>query len=967
MPAQTARRAGAVADRLAAELRARIRGEVRFGAGDLALYATDASNYRQLPIGVVVPRDVPDLIEAVAVARDFGAPVLARGGGTSLAGQCCNHALVLDTSKYLDRIVEIDAERRRARVEPGVILDDLRAAAERHHLTFGPDPATHNHCTLGGMIGNDACGVHSVMAGRTSHNVEALEVLTYDGVRLRVGATPPADLERIIAEGGRRGEIYAGLKDLVERYAPLIRARYPDIPRRVSGYNLPALLPENGFHVARALVGSEGTCVAVLEATVNLVHSPPARVLVTLGYADVYAAAEDVPRILTFGPIGLEGMDHVLVEDMRRQGLHSGHLPLLPPGAAWLLVEFGADTAEEAHDRARTLMDALAARPGAPSMRRYTDPAEARRVWAIRESGLGATARVPGRADTWEGWEDAAVAPERLAEYLRGLHGLYRKYGYRGALYGHFGEGCVHTRTTFDLASAEGIARFRAFIDEAADLVLALGGSLSGEHGDGHARAELLPRMFGPELMEAFRAFKRLWDPDGRMNPGKVVDPFAITEHLRLGAAYRPLPLVTRFRFPADDGSFARATLRCVGVGECRRMQGGTMCPSYRATREEMHSTRGRAHLLWEMASGKLELGGWDSEAIHEALDLCLACKGCKAECPVNVDVATYKAEFYAHHYAGRRRPRAAYSMGLIHRWARLAALAPGVANAVTQTRGLDRLVRRLAGITPERAIPRFAPQTFRRLFRRRGRRAHSGPPVLLWPDTFNNYFHPETALAACEVLEAAGHRVMLPPRGLCCGRPLYDFGMLDLARRLLLRTLEALRPEIEAGIPVVCLEPSCIAVFKDEMTNLLPDDPRALRLRDQTFLLDEFIALHAPEFRPPPLRRRALVHAHCHHKALFGTGAAEAALANAGLAYEVLDSGCCGLAGSFGFEPHKYRLSMEIGELVLLPAVRAAPPDTLIISDGFSCREQVRHGTGRRAFHLAEVLRMALTRERTA
>ncbi|HET6615187.1 MAG TPA: FAD-binding and (Fe-S)-binding domain-containing protein, partial [Dehalococcoidia bacterium] len=641
-----------------------VRGEVRFTDGDRALYATDGSNYRQVPIGVVVPRDANDVVQAVAIARQFHAPVLGRGCGTSLAGQCCNVGLVIDMSKYMNRIVRLDASAARAVIEPGIILDSLRDAAEQHDLTFAPDPSTHSHCTLGGMIGNNSCGVHSVMGGKTDDNVESLEILTYDGLRMRVGKTSDAELASLAAQPGRRGEIYAKLRDLRDRYADRIRSGFPDIPRRVSGYNLPMLLPEHGFDVAKALVGSESTCVIVLEATTRLVHSPPARSLLVLGYPDVYSAADHVPTILEHHPIGLEGIDDYLVEDMTKKGLHPEDVQLLPDGRGWLLVEFGCDTKGEADDRARELMDALRRDSSPPSMKLFDDPPVEAMIWKVRESGLGATARVPGEKDTWEGWEDSAVAPENLGAYLRDLRALFERYDYACSLYGHFGQGCVHTRIDFDLATAAGIAKYRAFMEEAADLVLSHGGSLSGEHGDGQSRAELLPKMFGPELMRAFGEFKAIWDPDGKMNPGKIVDPYRIDENLRIGAHYNPPVPPTYFNYPDDDGSFARATARCVGVGDCRRLDGGVMCPSFMATREEKHSTRGRAHLLFEMLEGNPLRDGWRDDAVHEALDLCLACKGCKHDCPVNVDMATYKAEFLSHYFAGRLRPRTAYSMG---------------------------------------------------------------------------------------------------------------------------------------------------------------------------------------------------------------------------------------------------------------------------------------------------------------
>ena len=963
-----AKSSGALAEHVARDLKQRIRGEVRFDAGSRALYAADASNYRQVPIGVVLPKDSDDVINTIAVCREHGIPILNRGGGTSLAGQCCNVAVVLDYSKYMHQILEIDATARRARVQPGVVLDALRKEAERDHLTFAPDPATHNHCTLGGMLGNNSCGVHSVMAGKTDDNTEELDVLLYDGSRMRVGRTSEAELEHIVREGGRRGEIYSKLRVLRDKYAGLIRARYPKIPRRVSGYNLNFLLPENGFDIAKALVGSESTCVTVLEATLRLVPSPQYRSLLVLGYPDVYTAGDHVMEVLEAKPIGLEGIDDFLVHYIQKKRLEPEDLNLLPEGKGWLLVEFGGDSKANADAQAHALMSRLKPKPNAPSMKLYDQPKQEQRVWHIRESGLGATAFVPGESVTWEGWEDSAVPPERLGEYLRSLRQLFKKHGYGCALYGHFGQGCVHTRINFDLASHEGIRNFRSFVEEAADLVVGFGGSLSGEHGDGQSRAELLPKMFGPELVGAFREFKTIWDPDHKMNPGKVVDPYRLDENLRLGANYNPPKPETYFKYPEDHGDFSHAALRCVGVGECRRMEGKTMCPSYRVTREEMHTTRGRAHLFFEMLQGKEISGGWANESVKESLDLCLACKGCKGDCPVNVDLATYKAEFLAHYYEGRLRPRYAYVFGYIDRLCRLGSLAPSLANFFSQTPGFSGLMKAAIGLASERKVPKLATQTFKHWFQKRspqnGGLKRKRPPVILWADTFNNYFFPSTAQAAVEVLEAAGFQVYVPPQNLCCGRPLYDFGMLDRAQRLLRQVLDALRPMILAGVPMVGLEPSCVSVFRDELKNLFPDDEVACKLAGQTVSLAEFLESDAAEYRPPVLSRTAIVHGHCHHKALWKMKAEEDLLKKMGLDFEILDSGCCGMAGSFGFEKDKYEISQQIGELVLLPAVRNASPDTLIITDGFSCREQIAMGTGRQAVHLAEVLQLAL-RER--
>ncbi len=946
-------------------LRKHIRGEVRFSAGDRALYAADGSNYRQTPIGVVIPRDEDDVIATVAIAREFDAPVLPRGCGTSLAGQCCNVAVVMDFSKYMNQVLEIDAERRLARARPGAILDSVRDAAGKHGLTFGPDPATHNHCTIGGMIGNNSCGVHSVMASfagkgaRTSDNLHALDILTYDGHRMHVGPTSEDELQQIILAGGRRAEIYARLKRIRDRYGDLIRERFPKIPRRVSGYNLDELLPENGFNVARALAGTEGTCVTTLEATLELIAEPPVRSLIVLGYPDVYAAGAHVPVVMQHRPTACEGIDDQLVQYMERKGLHAKDVKILPDGNGWLLVEFGGQSKEEADQHAHDLMNDLRGESDAPSMKLFDDPEEERVIWEVRESGLGATAFVPQMPDTWPGWEDSAVPPDRVGDYLRDLRDLFHKYGYRAALYGHFGQGCIHCRIPFDLVTQHGVATFRSFLDQASDLVLKYGGSFSGEHGDGQARAGLLPKLFGDELMEAFREFKSIWDPNWRMNPGKVVSPYPIVTNLRLGTDYHPATPKTHFSYTDSDGAFSRAALRCVGVGKCRRLDGGTMCPSFMVTREEKHSTRGRAHLLFEMLRGQTITNGWQSEDVKDALDLCLACKGCKGDCPVNVDMATYKAEFLSHYYTQHRRPRSAYAFGLIPVWARLASVAPGVVNFFSQTPGLRSMAKAVAGMAPQRKIPRFASTPFRDHFAER--EADSRPHVLLWTDTFNNYFFPDTLHAAVDVLEDAGFHVRIPRVNLCCGRPLYDFGMLDRARGWLQRIVRTMRREIEAGTPVVVLEPSCASVFRDELTNMLPHDTDAQRLKQQTFLLSEMLADHAPHYRPPTLHRKAVVQGHCHHKAVMKFTAEEEVLEAMELDYEIPPSGCCGMAGAFGFEREHYDIAMQCGERVILPAVRAADPDTLIIADGFSCREQIAQGTRRTALHLADVLRLAM------
>jgi FAD/FMN-containing dehydrogenase/Fe-S oxidoreductase len=958
-PARSARR-----DSLAADLSARVRGEVQFGPGDRALYATDSSNYRQLPIGVVCPLDTDDLVETVRVCSEHGAPITMRGGGTSLAGQAANRAVTIDISRHLNRILELDPVGRIARVQPGVILDDLRAAAEVHHLTFGPDPATHDRCTLGGMLGNDSCGAHSIMAGRTSDNVESLDVLTYDGLRLTVGRTTEAELARICAEGGLRGEIYRSLRSLRDGNAALIRERFPKLPRLVSGFPLQALLPENGFDLARALVGTEGTCVTILEATVRLAPSPPGRALVVLGFKDVFEAADRTPEIMTAGPIGLEGFDDRLVEACRRKGLNTAAIAGLPQGGGWLLVEFGGDTAADAEQKARRAARRFG---GHDSALVVVDRVQQQAFWTLRESAVGATAVVPGKPATYPGWEDSAVPPERLGAYLRELDALVGRFGFERTFYGHFGDGCLHLRSEFDFRTPEGLRAFRSFIEQAADLVVRHGGSLSGEHGDGQARAELLPRMFGPELVSAFREFKTIWDPRGLMNPGKVVDPMPLDADLRPALSLADPKTV--FGFPEDGGSLARAMARCVGVGKCRRESGGAMCPTFQATRDERHSTRGRARLLWEMLEGEALTDLWRSEEVLEALDLCIACKSCKSDCPVQVDVATYKAEFMAHHYAHRLRPRVSYSMGLIHWWAHLAQVAPGMANAVGAAPGIAGLAKLIAGVDSHRQFPRFADRTFRHQlpegvadlggFRGADKR------VILFADTFTEGFAPSQGMAAVRVLQAAGYSVEVPRANLCCGRPLYDRGFLKQARRLLSQILDAFEPELDSGVSIVVLEPSCEAVFHDELLNLFPLNPRAHRLEKMVTGLGAFVQAHPREFGAAltgRLAAPAVLHGHCHQKATVGMADELATLRGIGLLPTQPEPGCCGMAGAFGFERGEhYELSQKIGERALLPAVRAAAPDALVIADGFSCREQISGSGGRQALHLAEVLEMAL------
>lgn len=958
---------------LVEDLRAKIEGEVRFDSTSRALYATDGSNYRQVPIGVVIPRHAEDVEHALCLCRERSLPVLSRGGGTSLAGQCCNTAVVFDYSKYMNKIISIDPDRRLARVQPGCILDELREHTTREHgLRIGPDPSTHNHCTIGGMIGNNSCGVHALLSEfygpgpRTEDNVEHLHVLTYDGTELRVGKTDPEALRQRLEAGGREAELYRGMVGLRDRYASLIRERFPDIPRRVSGYSLPALLPEHDFNVACALVGSEGTLCTVLEATMCLCPAFPKRALLLLGFEDIFAAGDAISTVREYKPIGLEGVDDTLARETEKLGLDRGALKHFPEGKGWLLVEFGAETLEEARNQAEQAQKELKDRGVAQAMKLHTDEDVMESIWHIREAALGATAFTPGEHDAWPGWEDSAVPIDQIGPYLRQLKELYQRFGYQASLYGHLGQGCIHSRIDFDLHSADGLERYRSFTREAAELVNSLGGSLSGEHGDGQSRADLLDVMFGSELIAAFEEMKDLWDPDNKMNPGKVVRPDDRDEHLRIGPNYEPWEPETHFAYPRDGGSFAHAALRCVGVGECRRTHSGTMCPSYMVTRDERDCTRGRARTLYEMSVDGVAKERWQSEVVKEALELCLSCKACRSECPVGVDMATYKSEFLSHYYEEKRRPRVAYAFGWIDRWAKIGGAIPNFVNLAARTPGLRAIAKKAAGMASERQIPRFAPRPF-----------HANKPsssgdgkapggdgkaneVMLFVDTFNNYFHPETLHAAYKFLDRMGFRVHTPNKKLCCGRALYDYGMLDRAKQLWIENLDALETCLEKGTPIVVLEPSCAAAFRDELPNLMDADARAKKLSESVLTLAEFLERN-DQVELPSFPAKAIVHRHCHHQAIMGFDADKNLLSKLGLDFEVLDSGCCGMAGSFGFEAGHYDISRAAAERVLLPRVRQADDETLIVADGFSCREQVRQLSGDVPLHLAELLARAL------
>ncbi|MFD9932435.1 FAD-binding and (Fe-S)-binding domain-containing protein [Streptomyces massasporeus] len=949
---------------LEAELRGAVRGEVGFDVTSRALVTMDASNYRRVPRGIVAPVDADDVAAVLAVCREHGVPVVARGGGTSIAGQATGTGVVLDFTRHMNRLVALDPGARTAVVQPGLVLDRLQEAAAPHGLRFGPDPSTHSRCTLGGMIGNNSCGSHSVAWGTTADSVRELDVVTARGGRLRLGRDWAGAPD--------------GLRELAEGELARLRTGFPELPRRISGYALDALLPEHGADVARSFCGSEGTLGVLTEAVVGLVEAPRARALAVLAYADESAAAEAAAGLLPFGPLTVEGMAADLVPSTAE----------LPRGGAWLFVETGGESAGEARARAEAIVraadvvDALV----------VTDPAGQRALWRIREDASGTATRMPDGTEAWPGWEDCAVPPARLGAYLRDFRALMAAHGLRGTPYGHFGDGCIHVRIDFDLLTGAGVARFRRFSEELAELVVAHGGSLSGEHGDGQARAELLPRMYGAEMVGLFERVKGVWDPDDLLNPGMLVRPAPLDSGLRFSVLPRE-PVDVAFGYPSDGGDFSAAVRRCVGVAKCRTTSvsgAGVMCPSFRATGAEQHSTRGRARLLHEMLAGEVVTDGWRSEEVRDALDLCLSCKGCRSDCPVGVDMATYKAEFLHRHYAGRRRPAAHYALGRLPVWLRVVSRThtARLVNALSAVPPLARAAKRLGGLAPEREIPRVATRTFSGWWeRRRGEAtAGSGDLVILWPDTFTEHLSPAVGQAAVRVLEAAGLRVALPPtlrlekppvgdgrtvaldplsllrgRGrVCCGLTYVSTGQLDRARAVMRRTLDLMEPVLETDAPVVVLEPSCAAALRTDVPELLHDDPRAARLAAKVLTFAETLERHAPGWTPPRLDRPVAGQTHCHQHAVLGD-AADRRLRDAARLTGELSGGCCGLAGNFGFEKGHFEVSAACAQERLLPSVRDAPDGTVVLADGYSCRTQLEQLAGVRGRHLAQVLADAL------
>ncbi len=902
-----------------------------------AMYSSDASLYRVVPAVVVRPRDVDEVLAAVAVARESGTPLTMRGAGTSIAGNAGGEGIVVDVSRHLNRVRSVDPEARTAVVDPGTVHARLQQAALGHGLRFGPDPSTHTRCTVGGMIGNNACGSRALGYGRTVDNVAALDVVTGSGERLLLGPDTPAG-----------SPLLDRLAGVVDADLGTVRTEFGRFSRQASGYSLEHLLPEHGRRFDRFLVGSEGTLAVVLGATVRLVEDAPYRALAVLGYPSMAEAADAVPLLLHHPLVACEGLDSRIVDVVRdRRG--AGTVPDLPRGSGWLFAEVTGSTRAEA----RAAAEAVIADAVATGHRLVDDVTEMLALWRIREDGAGLAARSLERP-ALSGWEDAAVPPDRLGEYLRGFDDLLGAFGYGGVPYGHFGDGCVHVRIDFAVGSGPGRARFRSFLQEAAGLVASYGGTLSGEHGDGRARSELLPAMYSSAALRLFEQVKGVLDPDNVLNPGVLVAPRPVDADLRL-ASGRHEPR-TSLRLLHDGGSLGAAVNRCTGVGKCladNTGSGGVMCPSYLATRNEKDSTRGRARVLQEMLNGGVVRDGWRSPEVHEALDLCLACKGCAGDCPTGVDMATYKAEVLHQTYRRRLRPRSHYALGQLPRWARLTQPLAPLANRALGSTAVQRTLKSLAGIDQRRGLPRFAPVSFRRWARRRP--VQERYDVMLWADSFTEHFAVGSGEAAVELLEAAGLRVGVIAEPACCGLTWISTGQLDGARRTLTRTLDVLHPYVAAGVPVVGLEPSCLAVLRSDALELTAD-PRAGEVAEGVRTLAELLS-GLSGWDPPDLSGTHVVaQPHCHHTSVLGWQADARLLERTG-ARVTRVGGCCGLAGNFGVEKGHYDVSVAVAEQALLPAVRAAGEEGVVLADGFSCRTQLEDLAGVRAVHLAELL----------
>ncbi|WP_239135799.1 FAD-binding and (Fe-S)-binding domain-containing protein [Dactylosporangium siamense] len=903
--------------------------EVRADAGTLGMYASDASLYRIPPLAVVRPRHVDEVAAALAVARATGVPLTSRGAGTSVAGNAVGRGIVLDFSRHLNRVLSVDPDARTAVVEPGTVHAVLQKAVTRHGVRFGPDPSTHPRCTIGGMIGNNACGSRSLAYGRTSDNVAGLELLTAAGEQIST-QKPPEMLKN-------------QLKTVIEGHLATARTEFDRFGRQVSGYAVQHLLPER-FDLTQALVGSEGTLAVITQATVKLVVDAPVRVVVVLGFRDIVAAGESAPAVVAHGPTSCEGLDSRLIDVLvARRG--PAAVPSLPRGGAWLFVELAGDDLGEVESRARR----LAADGIGEEALVVTDPLVQAQLWRIREDGAGLAGRAPSDRPAWPGWEDAAVPPQRLGAYLARFDELVASYKLTSAPFGHFGDGCMHVRLDFPLGEPGGTKVLREFLTDAAKLVGEFGGSLSGEHGDGRARSELLPHMYSADAIALFAGIKHAFDPDNLLNPGVLVDPDPVDADVRPAGRF-PLKALA-MAYPHDGGDLAQAVHRCTGVGKCRAdnsAAGGVMCPSYLATREEKDSTRGRARVLQEVVRGELT---WSDPSVHDALDLCLSCKGCASDCPTGIDMATYKSEVLHQTYRKKLRPRSHYTLGRLPFWARLAGWTPRLANLGMRLPVIGGLLLWLAGVDRRRTVPAFARRPFRRTFQP----AAGGKPVVLFADSFSDAFSPEAAESTVRVLRAAGYEPRLPSGTVCCGLTWITTGQLDAAKKILTRTVAALAPDARAGVPIVGIEPSCTAVLRSDIHELLPGDEDAAVVAGSVRTLAELLA-QTPDWTPPDLSGVEIVaQPHCHHHAVLGWKADADLLKATGAQVRRL-AGCCGLAGNFGVEIGHYEVSVAVAEQQLLPALDAAP-DAVVLADGFSCRTQVADLRDRPAVHLAQLL----------
>jgi FAD/FMN-containing dehydrogenase/Fe-S oxidoreductase len=948
------------------DLRRVVRGSVRFDPASLLLYSTDASMYQVEPIGVVTPRDADDVIAAFDVARRQKVALLPRGGGTSLTGQTVNRALVLDFSQHMNGVLEVNAEELWARVQPGLVQDELNHAIRDLGLLFGPDTSTSNRATLGGMLGNNSGGSHSIAYGLTVEHVLELDALLADGTRVRFGTVTPAELEAKMRLPGAEGRIYREVAAIRGEYAEEIRKRYPKHWRRVAGYNLNELVKDGPLNMARVVVGSEGTLLTVLEAKVRLVRRPKKTALDVIHYASIQEALESSQSILETGPYAVELTDKLIL-DLARNNIEQRARAAFVQGdpGAILIVEYAAESDGEVQSKVEAL-EARRAREGFGYAAHLAwDVAEQQSIWKLRKAGLGLLLGMKGDKKPIAFVEDTCVEPRHLKEFVPRFADIFAKHDTTGAYYGHCSVGCLHIRPVIDLKTPRGLEQVKAIADEITDLVLEFGGTISSEHGDGRARSPFLERMYGPTLMQAFRRLKTAFDPDHRMNPGNIVDSPGILENLRYGLAYKTWEPKTLLDFSAQGG-FAASVEMCNGVGVCRKKLEGTMCPSYMATRDEEHSTRGRANALRAVLSGRLPAAEFTGRRLYEVMDLCLECKGCKAECPSNVDMAKLKYEFLYHYYKANGLPLRNRMFGRVAQLSALGARTPRLANAINALPPVRWLLEKTVGLDRRRPLPALAPETFEAWFRRRT--APAAAPrgeVVLFHDTFVTYNTPEIGQAAVRLLEGAGYRVVLVERK-CCGRPLISKGMLDEAREHAAWNVARLAPYARRGVAIVGLEPSCLLTLRDESVDLLrTDDARVVA--EQSLLLEQF--LMAERERGLTLRfaaghgRTALLHGHCHQKAMVGTAPTVAVLKWAGYAVTEIDSGCCGMAGSFGFEREHYDLSVALGNRRLAPAVKAADPHTVVVAPGISCRQQIEHLAGRRAKHPAEALADALAR----